>query len=75
MLIVKKVPIVPPLLIYNQFVTDFQEEVTQAGFICSKLTIETLDQGVKICSKLTIKIPQRCQWRRSGVFLINFEHI
>ena len=28
----------------------------------------------EICSKLTIKIPERRQWRRSGVF-INFEHI
>ena len=24
---------------------------------------------------LTIKTPERCQWRRSGVFIVNFEHI
>ena len=29
----------------------------------------------EICSKLTIRIPERRQWRRSGVFIINFEHI
>ena len=34
----------------------------------------------EICSKLTIKTPERCQWRRSdwrrsGVFSVNFEHI
>ena len=29
----------------------------------------------EICSKLTIKIPERCQWRRSGIFIVNFEHI
>ena len=29
----------------------------------------------KISSKLTIKIPERCQWRRSGIFIVNFEHI
>ena len=29
----------------------------------------------KICSKLTIKAPQRRQWRRSEVFIFNFEHI
>ena len=23
----------------------------------------------EICSKLTIKTPERCQWRRSGVFV------
>ena len=27
------------------------------------------------CSKFTIKTPERCHWRRSGVFISNFEHI
>ena len=27
------------------------------------------------CSKLTIKTPVRHQWRRSGVSIVNFEHI
>ena len=42
---------------------------------CSKLTIETLEQGCEICSKLTIKTPERRHWRRFGVFIVNFEHI
>ena len=29
----------------------------------------------KICSKLTIKIPERCHWRRFGIFIVNFERI
>ena len=29
----------------------------------------------KICSKLTIKLPKRHYWRRSDVFIVNFEHI
>ena len=29
----------------------------------------------EICSKLTIKTPERRQWRSSGVFIVNFEHI
>ena len=29
----------------------------------------------EICSKSTIKTPERRQWRRSGVFIVNFEHI
>ena len=29
----------------------------------------------EICSKLTIKLPARRQWRRSGIFIVNFEHI
>ena len=29
----------------------------------------------EICSKLTIKTPKRRHWRRSGVFIVNSEHI
>ena len=28
-----------------------------------------------ICSELTIKTPERSHWRRSGVFIVNFERI
>ena len=28
----------------------------------------------EICSKLTIKIPERRHCRRSGIFIVNFEH-
>ena len=42
----------------------------QLTFTCSKSTIETLEKKWEICSKLTIKT-----WRRSDVFVINFEHI
>ena len=29
----------------------------------------------EICLKLTIKIPERRQWRRSGIFIVNFKYI
>ena len=29
----------------------------------------------EICSKLTIKIPEQHQLRRSGLLIVNFEHI
>ena len=29
----------------------------------------------EICSKLIIKTPERHPWRRSGVFIVSFEHI
>ena len=35
----------------------------------------TFSAGCKICSKLTIKTPDRRQWRRSGVLIVNFENI
>ena len=28
-----------------------------------------------MCSELTIKTPERCHRRRSGVFIVTFEHI
>ena len=51
------------------------ENTTQPVFTCSKLIIETLEQGVKYVPKLIIKTPERRQLRRSGVFIVNFEHI
>ena len=39
------------------------------------LTIETLEQGVKYVQSITLKTPERRQWRRSDVFIINFEHL
>ena len=29
----------------------------------------------EICSNLSIKTPERHQWRRSGIFIVNFQHI
>ena len=29
----------------------------------------------EICSKLTIKTPEQRHWRRSSVFVVNFEQI
>ena len=48
---------------------------SQPTFTCSKLTIKTLEQRCETCSKLAIKTPKRRQWRRFGVFVVNFEHI
>ena len=31
--------------------------------------------NTEVCSKLTIKTPERGHWRRSRVFIVNFEHI
>ena len=29
----------------------------------------------KICSKLAMTIPERCRWRSTDIFFVNFEHI
>ena len=46
-----------------------------AGIYLLKVNNRNFRTRCKICSKLTIKTPERRQWRRSGVFVVNFEHI
>ena len=50
--------------------------LSQPAVTCLKL-IEARSTRTRceICSKLTMKIPERRQWRRSGIFIVNFEHI
>ena len=48
--------------------------ITYLALTCSKSTIETLEIG-EICLNFTITTQERRDWRRSGVSIINFEHI
>ena len=48
---------------------------TQPVFTCLNLAIENTRTRCEICSKFPIKTPERHQWCRSGVFIVNFEHI
>ena len=48
---------------------------TQPAITCSKLTIETLEQSVKYVQSQKKKIHERRHWRRSGIFIVNSEHI
>ena len=41
----------------------------------SKVNNSNTRTRCEICSKLTIKKPEQGQWRRSGVFIVKFEHI
>ena len=48
--------------------TKIKKRVEQTqGILCSKLAIETLEQGVKY-------VQNYCHWNRSGVVIGNFEH-
>ena len=40
-----------------------------------KVNKRNIRKRSKIYSKLIIKTPEKRQWRRSGVFIVNFEHI
>ena len=49
-------------------------KLTQPTFTCLHLTIETIEKTIT-CSKLTIKKTEQRQWRLSGIFIDNLEHI
>ena len=49
--------------------------MTPAGIYLFKVNNRNTRTRCEICSKLTINTPERRQWRRSGVFIVNFEHI
>ena len=46
-----------------------------AGIYLFKINNENTKKMCKICSNLPIKTPERRQWRRFGVFIVNFEQI
>ena len=46
-----------------------------AGIYLLKVSIRNTRTRSEICSESTIKTPERRHWRRSGVFIVNFEHI
>ena len=50
-------------------------KVYPAGIYLLKVNNRKTRTRCEICSKLTIKTPERRHWRRSGVFIVNFEHI
>ena len=63
--------------------TQFQKEFILISGICHypagiyllKVNNRNSRTRCEICSKLTIKTPKQRQWCRSGVFVVNFEHI
>ena len=46
-----------------------------AGIYLLKVNNRNTRTRFEICSKLKIKTLERHQWRRSGVFIVNSEHI
>ena len=46
-----------------------------AGMYLLKVNDRDTRARYKIFSKLIIKIPEQPHWRRSGIFIVNFEHV
>ena len=55
------------------------DEKNQLNLVLNNYMIQVNNRNTRtrceICSKLTIKIPERRDWRRSGIFIFNFVHI
>ena len=54
---------------------EFSLIIFPSGICLLKVNNRNTRTRCEICSKLTINTPERRQWRRSGVFIVNFEHI
>ena len=50
-------------------------DINPTGIYLLKVNNRNTRARSEICSGLAIKIPERRQWRRSGIFIVNFEHI
>ena len=46
-----------------------------AGNCMFKVNNRSIRTRCELCSKFTIETPERRQWRRSGVFIVSFQHI
>ena len=53
---------------------DFICQRYQAGIYLLKVNNRNTGTSCEICLKFTIKTPERHQWCRSGVFIVDFEH-
>ena len=52
----------------------WKKHVSPAGNYIIKVNHGNRRTGCEICLKLTIKTPERRQWCRFGVFIVNFKH-
>ena len=52
-----------------------EADTPSAGIYLLKVNNGNTRTRCEICSNLTIKMQERRQWRRSGIFIVNFENI
>ena len=53
----------------------FEENISPAGIYLLKVNNSNSRTWCRICSNLTLRTQERRQWRRSAIFIVNFEHI
>ena len=69
-----------PLRMFRNFGNCKNSNFFQNAHPSRHLAVQSFNKSItktrcEICSKLTIKTPERHQWRRFGVFIVNIEHI
>ena len=57
------------------FYNEVAKQTIPAGIYLLEVNNGNTRTRCEICSKLRINTPERRHWRRSGVFIVNFEHI
>ena len=60
---------------HHRYSTGSKMFLFPAGIYMFKVSNRNTRTRCEIGSKLTIKTAERCHWRLSGVFIVNFEHI
>ena len=70
----KSLPWAPTNTFAEEYI-QFRKWATPAGIYLLKLNNRNTRTRCEMCSKLTLKIPERRHWRRSGIFIVNLEHI
>ena len=62
-------------LVFQDFFAIHSKLVYPAGIYLVKVNNRNTRTRCDVCSKLTIKTLERRHWRRSSVFIANFEHV
>ena len=52
-----------------------QPDINPAGIYLLNVNNRNIRKRCEICSNSTIKVPERRHWRRSCIFIVNFEHV
>ena len=59
---------------WSQYLSKISRRVKPKSWEVCKVNNRNTRKRCEISSNLTIKAPERRQWRRSGVFIVNFEY-
>ena len=66
-------PVYPVLCFYMFYLCS--EYVLPSGIYLLKVNIKNTRTRCEIRSKVTLKTPERPQWRRPGVFIVNLNQV